>query len=70
MNEARDGTRIAVARREHHRGRARIGELRAIQRVRKERNGIRCRISERADAMNDDARIAVELAAEFRRELA
>ena len=70
MHEARDGTGVAVARREDDGGRARVRELRSIQRVGEERDGIGRGARQRADARHDDAGIAVKLTTELRRELA
>ena len=69
MHEARDGARRAIARRKDDRGRAGIRELRSIQRVGEERDGVGRGARQRADAIHNDAGIAVELTTELRREL-
>ena len=69
VHEARDGARVAIARRDDDRGCASMRELRAIERVGEERDGIGRGARQRADATHDDAGIAVELTPELRREL-
>jgi hypothetical protein len=69
MHEARDGARVAIARRQDDGSRTSVSELRSVQRIGEERDRVGRGTSQRADAIDDDVCVADELTPELRREL-